>query len=314
MLKHLPVGGSQCRDGNMNVSGADDYTVHGSCSFFDRMRDHFRRNRYNIMSSVIITGASSGIGRSTAVRLARSGKYEYIAINGGHDEAALADTAREMKEAAAEASKGQDAKASQEQGQGQSGNGVKIITVFGDISLGLTAKALIAKTAKEAGTVDALINCAAISHVGLLMDMSPEEWQKTVEVNLNSVYNTCHEAVPYMVRHKSGRIINISSVWGLVGASCEVAYSTTKGGINAFTRALAKELAPSGISVNAIAFGAVDTRMNSFLSEEDKNALEEEIPFGRMMTAEEAAETVTGLLEMPHYLTGEVIKCDGGWI
>ena len=262
-------------------------------AFFDRMRDHFRRNRYNIMSSVIITGASSGIGRSTAVRLARSGKYEYIAINGGHDEAALADTAREMKEAAA---------------------GVKIITVFGDISLSLTAKALIAKTAREAGSVDALINCAAISHVGLLMDMSPEEWQKTVEVNLNSVYNTCHEAVPYMVRHKSGRIINISSVWGLVGASCEVAYSTTKGGINAFTRALAKELAPSGISVNAIAFGAVDTRMNSFLSEEDKNALEEEIPFGRMMTAEEAAETVTGLLEMPHYLTGEVIKCDGGWI
>lgn len=293
MLKHLPVGGSQCRDGNMNVSGADDYTVHGSCSFFDRMRDHFRRNRYNIMSSVIITGASSGIGRSTAVRLARSGKYEYIAINGGHDEAALADTAREMKEAAA---------------------GVKIITVFGDISLSLTAKALIAKTAREAGSVDALINCAAISHVGLLMDMSPEEWQKTVEVNLNSVYNTCHEAVPYMVSHKSGRIINISSVWGLVGASCEVAYSTTKGGINAFTRALAKELAPSGISVNAIAFGAVDTRMNSFLSEEDKNALEEEIPIGRMMTAEEAAETVTGLLEMPHYLTGEVIKCDGGWI
>jgi 3-oxoacyl-[acyl-carrier protein] reductase len=192
--------------------------------------------------------------------------------------------------------------------------GVKIITVFGDISLGLTAKALIAKTAREAGSVDALINCAAISHVGLLMDMTHEEWQKTVEVNLNSVYNTCHEAVPYMVRHKSGRIINISSVWGLVGASCEVAYSTTKGGINAFTRALAKELAPSGISVNAIAFGAVDTRMNSFLSEEDKNALEEEIPFGRMMTAEEAAETVTRLLEMPHYLTGEVIKCDGGWI
>ncbi len=272
------------------------------------------------MSAVIITGASSGIGRSTAVKLARSGKYEYIAINGGHDEAALADTAREMKEAAAEEAKKRAEQnkeaALEEAGAEQSPDvhDVKVITVFGDISLNITARALIMKTVKEAGTVDALINCAAISHVGLLMDMSPEEWQKTVEVNLNSVYNTCHEAVPYMVRQKSGRIINISSVWGLVGASCEVAYSTTKGGINAFTRALAKELAPSGISVNAIAFGAVDTRMNGFLSDEDKTALEEEIPFGRMMTAEEAADTVTGLLDMPLYLTGEVIKCDGGWI
>ena len=247
------------------------------------------------MSSVIITGASSGIGRSTAIKLAESGKYEYIAINSGHDEKALAETAQEMKIAAG-------------------GRDIKVITVFGDISLILTAKALVMKTLKEAGSVDALINCAAISHVGLLMDMSPEDWQKTVEVNLNSVYNTCHEAVPQMVRQKSGRIINISSVWGLVGASCEVAYSTTKGGVNAFTRALAKELAPSGISVNAIAFGAVDTRMNGFLSEEDKASLEEEIPFGRMMTSDEAAETVTGLLEMPLYLTGEVIKCDGGWI
>ena len=247
------------------------------------------------MSSVIITGASSGIGRSTAIKLAESGKYEYIAINSGHDEKALAETAQEMKIAAG-------------------GRDIKVITVFGDISLILTAKALVMKTLKEAGSVDALINCAATSHVGLLMDMSPEDWQKTVEVNLNSVYNTCHEAVPQMVRQKSGRIINISSVWGLVGASCEVAYSTTKGGVNAFTRALAKELAPSGISVNAIAFGAVDTRMNGFLSEEDKVSLEEEIPFGRMMTSDEAAETVTGLLEMPLYLTGEVIKCDGGWI
>ena len=254
-----------------------------------------RRKRDGFMSSVIITGASSGIGRGTALRLAESGKYEYIAINGGHDEAALSETAHAMKSAA----KNSD---------------LKVITVFGDISLALTAKALIMKTAREAGTVDALINCAAVSHVGLLMDMKPEEWQKTVEVNLNSVYNTCHEAVPYMVRQKSGRIINISSVWGLVGASCEVAYSTTKGGINAFTRALAKELAPSGISVNAIAFGAVDTRMNGFLSDEDRKDLEEEIPFGRMATVEEAAGTVAGLLDMPAYLTGEVIKCDGGWI
>ena len=117
-----------------------------------------------------------------------------------------------------------------------------------------------------------------------------------------------------MVKEKRGRIINISSVWGLVGASCEVAYSATKGAVNAFTKALAKEMALSGIAVNAIAFGAVDTRMNGHLSDEEKNELAESIAIGRMATPEEAADTVIKMLEMPDYLTGEVLKCDGGWI
>ena len=117
-----------------------------------------------------------------------------------------------------------------------------------------------------------------------------------------------------MIKEHSGRIINVSSVWGLVGASCEVAYSATKGAINSFTKALAKELAPSNISVNAIAFGAIDTDMNNNLSPEERTALEYEIPYGRMATPKEAAQCISNLLTMPTYLTGEVLKFDGGWI
>ena len=146
------------------------------------------------------------------------------------------------------------------------------------------------------------------------MDMNPDEWRQTVAVNLDSVYNTCHEVLPYMVKEKRGRIINISSVWGLVGASCEVAYSATKGAVNAFTKALAKELAPSGIRVNAAAFGVIDTDMNRHLSEEDRSQLEEEIPIGRMASPEEAADFIMKLIDMPDYFTGEVVKFDGGWI
>ena len=117
-----------------------------------------------------------------------------------------------------------------------------------------------------------------------------------------------------MVSRKSGRILNISSVWGVCGASCEVAYSATKGGINAMTRALAKELAPSSIQVNAIACGAIDTEMNQFLDEEERNALLEEIPAGRMGRAEEVGKLAYQLGSEDSYLTGQIIQLDGGWI
>ena len=251
------------------------------------------------MRSAIITGASSGIGRSIALKMAESREFDCIAVNSGHDEQALVRVAAEMKEIYNKA--GSDSE-------------LQVITVFGDISEIITARAMVRKTVSVAERVDVLINSAAISHVGLLMDMTPEEWQKTVAVNLNSVYNTCHEVLPYMVREQSGRIVDISSVWGLVGASCEVAYSAAKGGVNAFTKALAKEMAPSHISVNALAFGMVDTRMNGHLSEEEKAEIYEAIPAGRAASPDEAAEAVLKLLAMPEYLTGEVIKCDGGWI
>ena len=162
--------------------------------------------------------------------------------------------------------------------------------------------------------VDVLINNAAISYVGLLTDMSVCEWHQTIGTNLNSIFYLSKCLVPGMVQRKSGKIINISSVWGCVGASMEVAYSASKGGVNSFTKALAKELAPSNIQVNAIAFGVIDTEMNACFTDEEKAALTEEIPADRMGTVQEAARMVRQVLNAPSYFTGQVITMDGGWI
>ena len=144
--------------------------------------------------------------------------------------------------------------------------------------------------------------------------MEFEEWDNLIASNLSSVFHCCRLAIPGMVRNQSGHIVNISSVWGVCGASCEAAYSASKGGVNALTQALAKELAPSHIQVNAIACGAIDTEMNRFLSAEERDMLLEEIPAGRMGTPEEVADMVWSLTEGPAYLTGQVIRLDGGWI
>lgn len=161
--------------------------------------------------------------------------------------------------------------------------------------------------------IDIVINNAGISHMGLLQDMSNEQWENVITSNLTSVFYMCRSIIHHFVHNKYGRIINISSVWGEQGASCEAAYSASKAGINGLTKALAKELAPSGIQVNAIAFGAIDTEMNSFLSYDEKKVLEEEIPFGRMATPEEAASFVYQLAHSEPYLTGQIISFNGGW-
>lgn len=241
------------------------------------------------MKSIIITGASRGIGASTALLLAE--KYDYMAICSHSSPDALNAIKTEVEKKNC------------------------ICRAFtGDVSDYSFAADLVSNVINDAGHIDVLINNAAISTVGLFTDMKPEEWHRIIDINLNSLYNMCHNVVPHMVHEHSGRIINISSVWGLVGASCEVAYSATKGAVNSFSKALAKELAPSHISVNAIAFGAVDTSMNSHLSEDELNALCEEIPYGKMATSEEAAMCIGHVIDMPSYLTGEVIKFDGAWI
>lgn len=161
--------------------------------------------------------------------------------------------------------------------------------------------------------LDVLVNNAGISYVGLLNDMTIEEWHRVMGVNLDSCFLTARSAIPLMLRKRSGHIINISSVWGNTGASMEVAYSASKGGMNAFTRALAKELAPNGIQVNAIACGVIDTAMNDCFTEEDMENLKQEIPADRLGRPEEVAQLVLQLAQSPAYLTGQVITIDGGW-
>ncbi len=162
--------------------------------------------------------------------------------------------------------------------------------------------------------VDVLVNNAGISYVGLLQDMTYEDWREVMSTNLDSVFLTSRAAVRKMLGAHEGRIINISSMWGSTGASMEAAYSASKGGVDAFTKALAKELAPSNIQVNAIACGVIDTDMNSHLCKEDKDALTEQIPAGRYGEPAEVAELVMSLVTAPAYLTGQVVVMDGGMI
>ena len=144
--------------------------------------------------------------------------------------------------------------------------------------------------------------------------MSDEEWTRILNTNLSSSFYCSRAAIPYMVRQKKGKIINISSMWGRVGASCEAAYSATKAGMNGLTMALAKELAPSNIQVNAIACGVIDTEMNAVFSDEERQELAEEIPAGRFGTAAEVGQLAFDLSENHSYLTGQIIGLDGGFI
>ena len=163
-------------------------------------------------------------------------------------------------------------------------------------------------------SVDVLINNAGISVVGLIQDLSIDDWNYIWNTNVTAPIFLSKELVPHFLHNHSGKIINISSVWGNVGASCEVAYSATKGAINSFTKALAKELAPSNIQVNAISCGIIDTDMNSHLSSDDINEIVTDIPAGRIGTPKDIALTALSLVNGSDYLTGQIITVDGGWI
>jgi 3-oxoacyl-[acyl-carrier protein] reductase len=174
---------------------------------------------------------------------------------------------------------------------------------------------LIKQAEARFGTIDVLVNNAGEAHFGLFTDMTAVEMQNVLATNLLTAANTSHLVIPSMVRKKRGCIINISSIWGVTGASCEAMYSAAKAGVNGLTKALAKELAPSNIRVNAIACGAFDTRMNARLSPEEKNAFAEEIPLGRFGDPAEAGALAVFLAsEKSSYLTGQVVALDGGFV
>ena len=226
--------------------------------------------------TVLITGASRGIGRAIALEYAKR-KYNIVicARNG----AALENTADEIRAL-----------------------GAACLAVTCDVGKYADVERLFSEAIGHFGDIDVLINNAGISHIGLLQDMSIEEWNNIVNTNLSSVFSCCKLAIPGMVRKQRGSIINISSVWGVAGASCEAAYSATK------------ELAPSGINVNAIACGVMDTDMNHCFSEEEMQDIIEEIPAGRMGAPNEAASLALSISEGTSYLTGQVIVLDGGYI
>lgn len=240
--------------------------------------------------TVLITGASRGIGRAIATTFAKAGYQLVITCQKSEDK--LLSLKQELEH----------------------NFHADILTSIGDVASHTYMEQLFLQIKNRFGGVDVLINNAGISHIGLLSDMTIEEWNRIVNTNLTSVFSSCKFVIPHMVHKKAGKILNISSVWGICGASCEVAYSACKGGVNAFTKALAKELAPSGIQVNAIACGVIDTEMNACFSEEERAALAEEIPAGRFGTPEEVAALALQLCTGNEYLTGQIITLDGGWL
>jgi len=236
--------------------------------------------------TALITGASRGIGLSIAEAFACAGYDLYITCV--RSEEKLNSLAARLTQT----------------------YGISCTAFVGDMGNFQTVESLFTQIRQ----LDVLINNAGISHIGLLSDMTPDQWRQLMSTNLDACFYTSKLAIPLMLHQMSGRIINISSIWGNAGASMEVAYSASKGAVNSFTRALAKELAPSNIQVNAIACGVIDTEMNHCFNEEEMQALIDEIPADRLGTTAEVAALVLQLTQSPAYLTGQVITLDGGFL
>jgi len=241
------------------------------------------------MSTILITGASRGIGRATALQFAAPGNTLILVCKSNIDR--LNELAEELR-----------------------ARGAIVLPVQADISDSAEVSCLFDTIESRGLSVDLLINNAGISYTGLLQDMTDTEWHTILDTNLSSIFYCCRAVIPMMLKNGQGKIINISSIWGEYGASCEVAYSATKGAVNSFTKALAKELAPSNIQVNAVSFGFIDTDMNAKLSpEEIQDFADSYIPAGRIATTEEAAEFISTVATAGSYCTGQLLGFDGGY-
>ncbi len=238
----------------------------------------------------IITGSSRGIGKGAALSLFKSGN---IVINYVNNKSAAEETAEEITKL-----------------------GGKCEIFKADVSVYEEAKALVDFAVKTFGGLTALVNNAGIAPNPLPFDMTDyADWKRVFDVNVFGAFNCTKAALPYMISQKKGSIVNVSSVWGITGGSCEAVYSSSKAALIGFTKAMAKELAPSGIRVNAVAPGIIETEMNSHLSGEEIEEIKKEIPLGKMGTIGDIGKIIAFLCDdKSSYITGEIIKADGGWI
>lgn len=239
---------------------------------------------------MLITGASRGIGAATAILAAKNGYNVVINYNNSYD------SALDIQNKIASV-------------------GGKSMIVKADVSDSNQVSTMLEVVHNELGSVDVLVNNAGVASFSLFTDISEEEWARVFNINVKGAFLVSKSVIPDMVHKKQGKIINVSSIWGITGSSCEVLYSATKAALIGMTKALAKELGPSGINVNCVAPGVIDTDMNAMLSSDDINSLIDETPLSRIGKPEDIAETILFLAsEKSNFITGQVLSPNGGFI
>ena len=238
----------------------------------------------------LITGGSRGIGAACVRIFAEDGYAVAFLYKSSRDKAeALVSTLRN--------------------------EGLDVAAYQCDVADPAQVKAVIADILRTYRRIDALVNCAGIAHIGLFTDMTEDEWDHLFAVNVRSAFSVTKAVLPGMISQQKGSIVNVSSMWGEVGASCEVAYSATKAALIGLTKALAKEVGPSGVRVNCVTPGVIDTDMNAQLTDEDRASLADETPLGRIGSADEVATTILFLCgEGASFITGQVLGVSGGLV
>lgn len=240
--------------------------------------------------TVLITGGSRGIGRASAQLFARQGWN--VAVNYLHSQQAALDLVAEL-----------------------TGEGCEVMACQADVSIREQVAGMVREVGDRFGSIEVLINNAGIAQQKLFTDITPEDWDAMLDVNVKGIFNCCQAVVPGMINRKRGKIINLASIWGLTGASCEVHYSTAKAAVIGFTKALARELGPSNIQVNCVAPGIIDTDMNASLLEDDRCRLIEATPLMRFGTPQDIAYALLFLAsEQADFLTGQVLSPNGGFV